>query len=121
MTNSTETIGQRIAKFRKLNGFTQQQLADHIGIEQNLISDYERGMIRLYDEMVGRFAVALGVSSDELLGLKNQNPELPQISLRFLKRIAIIETFSEAQKKRILRNLDDSIEANRPKDDSTAD
>jgi hypothetical protein len=48
-----------------------------------------------------------------------QNEKTEDISLRFLKRLAIIETFPEAQKKRILRNLDDNIEANERKDPSS--
>jgi len=112
LTDSNETIGHRLAQYRKNRGLTQKQVADLIGIEQNLVSDYERGLIRLYDEMLGRFAVALKTSADLLLGLKKQDTEISSISLRFIKRIAIIETFSETQKKRILRNLDDAIEAN---------
>jgi len=112
LTDSNETIGQRIAYYRKLRGFTQKQLADAIGIEQNIVSDYERGVLRLYDEMLGRFAVALKTSADILLGLKKQDVDSSPISLRFMKRMTIIETFPEAQKKRILRNLDDAIEAN---------
>ena len=109
---STETIGQRIARFRKLSGLTQQQLADRVGIARILVSDYERGRIRLFDEMVGRVAQALGISSDELLGLAPKPSVSPQVSLRFLRRLAIIETFPEAKKKHILRTLDDSIKAN---------
>jgi transcriptional regulator with XRE-family HTH domain len=109
LTNSTETIGQRIARYRKLRGLTQQELAQLIGIEQNLVSDYERGVIRLYDEMVGRFAIALKTTADSLLGLSSKEPVGSNISLRFSKRLSVIETFPEAQKKRILRNLDDAI------------
>jgi len=112
LTDSNETIGQRIAKYRKMRGLTQKQLADLIGIDQNIVSDYERGVLRLYDEMLGRFAIALKTSSDSLLGLLKQNTDETPISLRFIKRMSVIETFSEAQKKRILRNLDDAIEAN---------
>jgi transcriptional regulator with XRE-family HTH domain len=106
-----ETIGQRIARYRKLRGLTQQQLADRVGIARILVSDYERGRIRLFDEMVGRVAQALGISSDELLGLKAQTSDTPQVSLRFLRRLAIIETFPEAKKKHILRSLDDAIDS----------
>jgi transcriptional regulator with XRE-family HTH domain len=111
LENSDETIGQRIARYRKLRGMTQRQLADRIGIVQNLVSDYENGKLRLYDEMVARFATALKITSDDILGLKAETEETAGVSLRFLKRLAIIEGFPEAQKKRILRNLDDAIES----------
>jgi transcriptional regulator with XRE-family HTH domain len=111
IADTEETIGQRIARFRKMRGFTQKQLAEKIGIVQNLVSDYENGKLRLYDEMLAHFASALKVSADELLGLK-KDEELPALSLRFIKRLSVIETFPEAKKKHILRTLDDSIKAN---------
>jgi transcriptional regulator with XRE-family HTH domain len=65
-----ETIGQRIAIIRKAKNLTQKELAQKIGITRALVSNYEIGRIRLYDEMVTRFAIALEVSADEILGLK---------------------------------------------------
>jgi ribosome-binding protein aMBF1 (putative translation factor) len=52
-----ESIGERIARLRKHQGLTQQQLGEKIGISFNIVSDYERGRLRLYDEMVSRFAL----------------------------------------------------------------
>lgn len=111
VSDSKEAIGQRIARYRKLRGFTQQQVADRIGIAQNLVSDYENGKLRLYDEMVARFAKVLKISADDILGLTTPaHDEEFNFSLRFAKRLSVIETFSEQQKKHILRNLDDIIE-----------
>ena len=73
-----ESIGERIATIRKQKGFTQKILAEKMGLLNYLISDYERGRRRLYDEMVARFAVALEVSSDYLLGLTNNPEPLPK-------------------------------------------
>ena len=70
--NGIETTGQRIAKLRKKQGMSQQTLADKIGINRYLVSDYEIGRARIYDEMVKRFAIALDVSTDYLLGLKDK-------------------------------------------------
>ncbi len=112
ITDSDETIGERIARFRKLRGITQRQLADRIGIVQNLVSDYENGKIRLYDEMVARFAIALKVSSDDILGINDKSEDSPEVSRRFMKRLAVIETFPENKKKHVIRMLDDNIKAN---------
>ena len=65
-----ETLGQRIARLRKERGYTQIELAKKIGITQVLVSDYERERLRPHYEMIIRFALALGVTTDELLGLK---------------------------------------------------
>lgn len=68
---SNESIGKRIARIRKSKKLTQEQLARKIGITRSRLSKYEIDRIRLYDEMVTRFAIALEVSADEILGLKD--------------------------------------------------
>jgi len=112
VTNSNETIGQRIARFRKTLGMTQKQLAEKIGIDRFLVSDYERGKIRLYDEMLARFAIALKVSTDELLGIKKNNYDKHIPSLRLMRRIYKIDILPENKKKAILKTIDDLIKAN---------
>jgi transcriptional regulator with XRE-family HTH domain len=67
-----EPIGKRIFRLRKLKGMTQTDLAKKIGIKRSQIADYELGRTRLFDEMVTRVAIALEVSADELLGLKDR-------------------------------------------------
>ena len=72
LTIGKETIGKRIAKIRKEKGLTQLELANEIGITRSHVSKYEIGWIRLYDEMLIRFAIALNVSLDYLVGLKDK-------------------------------------------------
>ena len=110
----TESLGARIARIRKERGMTQGELAEIIGIEQALVSDYERERIRMYDDLLIRFALALKVTSDELLGIKDYKPDFPALSLRLMKRLAVIEKLPETKKKHIIRTLDDSIKANAP-------
>ena len=72
------TIGQRIYELRKKKKLTQKELADKIGISRILVWNYENGRLRLYDEMVKRFAIALKVSTDYLLGLKDDPEPFPK-------------------------------------------
>ena len=72
------TIGQRIRELRIKKKYTQKELANIIGISRILVWNYENGRLRLYDEMVKRFAIALGVSTDYLLGLKDEPEPLPK-------------------------------------------
>ena len=73
-----KSIGERISIIRKQKGLTQKKLAEKMGLVNYLISDYERGRRRLYDEMVARFAIALEVSTDYLLGLTDKPEPLPK-------------------------------------------
>jgi len=103
---SDERIGQRIARLRKERGYTQQELAEKIGIIRNLVTDYEKGKIRLYDEMVTRFAIALEVSADAILGLKDIQHNNKKPSLKIMRRLKKIEELPPKDQKTALQNLD---------------
>ena len=107
-----ESIGQRIAGLRKGRGLSQADLAERIGISRQLVASYEVGRVRLYDEMVARFSLALGVSADEILGLDHEAGGKDQPSLRLTRRLRELENLSEQKKKKILSTLDDLIRAN---------
>lgn len=109
---SSESIGERIANIRRKHGLTQTELAQKIGISQRLVSEYETNRVRMFDDMVTRFAVALQISADELLGLKDGETLNESISLRVARRMRQIEKLPELKKKAILRTLDDLIRAN---------
>ena len=108
-----ETIGQRIARLRKERGYTQKELAEKIGIERTRVTDYELRRLRLYDEMVSRFALVLGVSTDEILGLsvKPHSPNTPD--LKITKRMHKIEKLPSYQKKSLLNTIDAYLKANK--------
>lgn len=64
-------IGQRIRELRKKNGLTQQNLADCLGISYKSVSKWECGLTTPDLSMIGPLTKILGVSADELLGLKS--------------------------------------------------
>lgn len=102
-----ESIGQRIARLRKERGYTQAELSEKIGIIQALISDYERDKLRLHAEMVVRFAQALEVSTDEILGLNgSRKNEDTKLSLKLLRRSKKIEELPPSQQKTLLKTID---------------
>ena len=101
-----ETFGQRLARIRKYRGYTQVELAKKMGIIQVLISDYERDKLRPYNEMISRFAQALEVSADELLGLKPSKQTGYAPDLKILRRVKQIEELQPSQKKILFRTID---------------
>ncbi len=105
-------IGKRIAHYRKLRGFSQQALADEIGISQRQIATYETGRIHLNDEMIIRFALTLKVPADELLGLKPMRPKEDPPTLRHTRRLSELMRLPEAKKRAVFKILDDLIRAN---------
>jgi transcriptional regulator with XRE-family HTH domain len=106
-----ETMGQRLARLRKERSLTQVELAAKVGIIQGLVTNYERDRLRMHAEMVVRFAVALHVSADELLGLKSSKSAAvvqssSGLSLKIVRRLAKIEHLPASQQKALLQTLD---------------
>jgi transcriptional regulator with XRE-family HTH domain len=95
----------------EFSGETQVELADKIGITQNLVSAYELNSLRLNAEMVVRFAKALEVTTDELLGLKTPKNGSNKTSLKILRRMKKIETLPPPNQKTLLKTIDTFLKA----------
>jgi transcriptional regulator with XRE-family HTH domain len=107
-----ETLGERLARLRKERGYTQVELAEKIGTIQVIVSNYERDRLRMHAEMVARFAKALDVTADVLLGLqkdrarKNGNGRPPKIPRRILRRVEQIEGLPSHHQRALLKTID---------------
>jgi len=99
-------IGWRLQQLRKSRGLTQVQLAETLGLNQSLVSQYERGELRMHGALVAAFAKALKVSADQILGLAKLEDDGLLTDRRFLQRIRKIEQMSKRQKQAILKSLD---------------
>jgi|APHig6443718053_1056840.scaffolds.fasta_scaffold18144_4 transcriptional regulator with XRE-family HTH domain len=107
-----KAIAGRLKVLRKGRGLSQAELAQRVGLTREAIAAYESGRVRLVDDIIIRFASALQVSSDELLGIKPTKSSDEEPSLRFTKRFKDITKLPEDKKKAILKILDDLIRAN---------
>src|ERR1017187_4403409 len=87
---SDESPGERLARIRKERGFTQKEMAEKTGLIQALVSDYERGKLRLNAETIIRFATALEVTTDDLLQPSGP-PPARKPSRKVLRRLEPIE------------------------------
>lgn len=101
-----ETFGQRLTRIRKSRGLTQVELAEQMGLVQPLISDYENDKLRPHGEMVARFALALEVSADELLGVKPGKTNGRKPSRKVLRRLERIEALPPHQQATLLKTID---------------
>lgn len=111
-TKKNETVGRRIAFFRKRLGVTQQQLADFIGVSRNMIADYENNRVRIYDDMIKSLSAALNVSADELLGISASNAiKESALSLRIVKRMKAIQNLPAAEQKAVIKFIDMALQS----------
>ena len=99
-------IGSRISEIRKRQAMTQVQLAEVLGMDQSLLSRYERGALRLHGALVADLARALHVSADEILGLKDLKNGTPIVERRVVRRIQEIERLPRRKKEALLSTID---------------
>ena len=59
-------VGNLLSGARLKAGLTQAQLADKLGIQQNMVSDYERGRRTYSDAMAKRLSKTLNVKEERL-------------------------------------------------------
>lgn len=104
-----ETIGQRLARLHKERGYTQVGLAEKTGTRQVLISAYETDRAALSAEMAVRFALALEVSTDELLHPNIKKKSTAKPSLKVMRRLEQIEKLPENKQSFILSALDSML------------
>lgn len=72
------TLGARLKELRLKRGWSQDELAERMGMNRANISNYERGKNKdIPSDTLKKFADIFGVSSDYLLG-KSKNSESPE-------------------------------------------
>lgn len=101
-----ETIGERLARLRRERGLTQVELAAEIGVAQPVLSDYERGELRLHGQLIIDLAKILGVSADELLGLEKLKPNGTMKNRQLLRRMQQLDRLPKRDQQALLRTID---------------
>jgi len=101
-----KTIGERLRDIRRRRGFTQGELAEKLGLNQPLVSQYERGEIRMHATLVAALAKVLRVSTDELLGLKASKENGLVTDRRLLRQLRKMEDLSRRDRQALIRTID---------------
>lgn len=79
----TMSFPARLAALRKECGFTQQQMADKIGMHVSQLKRYEAGASQPTIDVFRRIALALNVSADMLLFEANERGPDDRLKLQF--------------------------------------
>ena len=101
-----ETIAQRLQRLRREKGVTQAELAELLGVSQPIVSDYERGELRLHGELIVKLAEILGCSADELLGLQQRQTVTGGGNRRLLRRLQQLDLLPKRDQEALLRTID---------------
>jgi transcriptional regulator with XRE-family HTH domain len=109
-------FGERLRTIRRDKGITQYQLADRSGLSQRMINYYESHVKRPSLDKVKQLAEALGISSDELIGIAPQGKDAKkeeEVSYRIMKRVKVIEELPLRDQRAIFRLINSLAEKNK--------
>lgn len=101
--------GLRLARFRKAAGLSQKELADRIGVAQPIISRYEKGQRKLYDDMLAELAAVLEITPNDILGIassKTRDAEAASLSKRMVTRLKKIEQLPRRAQDHLIGMID---------------
>lgn len=101
-------FGARLSALRKAAGYTQTELAETLGTTQRMITYYETRAEKAPAALLPKLAEALGVSTDELLGIKQARRKAPDT--RLTRRLQQIDKLGAKEKRQVMTLLDTFIE-----------
>ena len=100
-------IYENIKKYRKMNKWTQEELAKKVGDgDRSTISRIERGEIDLPQSMIVKFAKVFGLSAGELAGSDGTAAYMDQLSPEEQRLISYYRRLSELEKDMVCRSMD---------------
>jgi len=106
-------FGKRLVSLRKSRGLTQKQLGEKIGVSKRVIAYYEGETNYPPAHLIVPLSKALNVSTDELLGVKDINEIVdPKLSTLW-RRLKVLETFSEKERRAVLQYVEIISEKNK--------
>jgi transcriptional regulator with XRE-family HTH domain len=101
-----EGFADRLAQFRKASGHSQYSLAREMGVTQRIIAHYERGKGNPPLYLFPKFAKALGVSADQLLGIEKVTVKNRPRDTGLWRRFTQVEKLPPRERKKIVDLLD---------------
>jgi transcriptional regulator with XRE-family HTH domain len=108
-------FGERLIALRRARSMTQSQLAAALGVHQSTISYHEAVADLPAGDVVLKLALALGVTTDELLGAapppKLDSPAADPEARRYWRRFQRLMLMPEKDRKAVIRMLDTMTKA----------
>lgn len=99
-------LGSRIAHLRKELELTQVQLAEILGVSQQMVASYEVGRRRIPVSMLPQLSQALKVQTDALLGNEPKARSKRGPTPKWQQQIEAIAQLPKAQQRFVAQILD---------------
>jgi len=112
---STEglSFGTRIAELRHKAGLSQRALAAELGISQRMVAYYEGQTEYPPAHLLGPLCQLLGITADELLGIRPVKPARGPTNQRLWRRFQQIEKLPLSERRQLLGVVDAILERHR--------
>jgi transcriptional regulator with XRE-family HTH domain len=111
--HTVQGFGELLAQARKAAGYTQQELADALGISRRMVVYYEGQEAPPLAVFVAGVVKVLGVSADELMGCKASRTTAAAAApnnAKLARRLAALEALPAGPQRQALELLDALIE-----------
>ena len=105
-----QAMGERIAEARKALGMTQAQLADELGVAQQVVASYEVGRHRVPASFLPRLARTLAIPVEELIGEETQRSKRGPAP-KLLQQIERIQRLPRSQQRFVMQMIDTALQA----------
>jgi transcriptional regulator with XRE-family HTH domain len=102
----TEPFGARLARLRRMAGYTQRSLADEIGISYRVIAYYEGETEHAPAHLLPLFARALGVTVEQLLGVTAVSSRRKPENQRLMRTLRKVERLSSRARRAVVDHID---------------
>ena len=98
-------LGGRIAELRKAQNLTQQQLADELGVNQQVVASYEIGRRRVPVSTLPALARVLAVSIEGLIG-EDEKPAKRGPSPKLQRHLERISALPKPKQRAVMEVLE---------------
>ena len=106
MSERTLEIAQRLTRIRQQKAISQREFCAKLEVSQPMMSHYERGERRIPSDLLADMAEILGVSTDELIGLKTpkkNTPEMDAETKKLWKKFQKMSQLPEHDQRAVIR------------------
>ncbi len=111
MKDVQQAFGARLRNLRKERGLTQTELGAQVGMSKRMMAYYEQQHAQPPGPLLAKLALALGTTTDELLGIKAPKSGVGHKAAKILKRVQAIADLPPSDQRAILRIIDGFLQS----------
>ena len=107
---TSEIFSNNLTRFRKERGLSQRELAKITGISYRMINHYENNPTSVPINKIKILTDALNVKVADLFSERNEDANIQDLDVRWIKKIREIKDLPESDRKEINRHINSLVE-----------